>query len=175
MLVAAVFGARPELFEEVETRLVERYGPIGLRGDLFAFDHTDYYTPSMGPDLRKYLIGFQYLVDPEHLAAVKQDTNALEAGFAGRGGSGPVRPVNVDPGYVSASKFVLATTKDYSHRVYLRHGIYAEVTLHYTKGDFVPWPWTYPDYRSRAVRDFLCQARQWYLGRLNAQAHGPAD
>ena len=170
MLVAAVFSARPELFDEVETRLAARYGPIALRSDVFVFDHTDYYTASMGAGLDKYLIGFQDLIDPGELAAIKRQTNALEADLQRREASGPDRPVNVDPGYVSAGKFVLATTKDYSHRVYLGRGIYAEVTLQYTKGDFVPWPWTYPDYRERVCRDFLLEARQWYLAHVKGHA-----
>ena len=164
--MAAVFGARPELLDQVETRLADRFGPIALRSDVFVFDHTDYYTAAMGSDLQKYLIAFEDLIEPERLAAVKHDTNALESDIARQADATPPRPVNVDPGYVSASKFVLATTKDYSHRVYLSRGIYAEVTLQYTKGDFVPWPWTYPDYRTRACRDFLLRARQWYLARL---------
>jgi len=167
-LVAAIFSARREWFGDVEERLTELYGPVALRSEVFAFDHTDYYAASMGTDLHKVLVAFEDLIDPVALAAVKHETNSLEADLARRSVDGPTRPVNVDPGYVSASKFVLATTKDCSHRVYLGRGIFAEVTLHYTRGDFVPWPWTYPDYHDRVCRDFLVRVRRWYLARLHA-------
>ena len=175
LLVAAVFGASADLLARVEARLADHFGPVALRSDVFAFDQTDYYTASMGPNLRKYLIAFRDLVSPDELASTKRWTNALEAEVGSQVVSGVSRPINVDPGYVSAGKFVLATTKDYSHRLYLGRGVYAEVTLHYTKGDFVPWPWTYPDYRTRLCRDFLVHARQGYMKRLRDSDAPTAD
>ena len=71
-------------------------------------------------------------------------------------------------------KFLLATTKDQAHRVYLRDGIFAEVTLHYHAGAFRPWEWTYADYRLPEVLAFLREARTFYRGRL-ASARGVAD
>src|SRR5262249_9136900 len=76
------------------------------------------------------------------------------------------RPLNLDPGYLVLGKFLLATTKDQSHRVYLRDGIFAEVTLRYHAGRFEPWPWTYADYRQPQVHEFLQQARAYYGRRL---------
>ncbi|MHB1423610.1 MAG: DUF4416 family protein, partial [Gemmataceae bacterium] len=82
------------------------------------------------------------------------------------------RPLNVDPGLLELGKFLLATTKDQAHRVYLRDGIFAEVTLRYHAGAFEPWPWTYADYRLACVHEFLQQAREYYRQRLRGEGSG---
>jgi hypothetical protein len=76
------------------------------------------------------------------------------------------RPINIDPGYVHRYKIILATTKDHSHRVYMREGIYAEVTLHWHQNTWTPWPWTYADYQSKEAAAFFLRARTAYLEQL---------
>jgi len=166
LLVTAVFSRHAELMDQVVGQLVDRYGPIAARSPRWAFEHTPYYEAVMGAGLMKELIAFERLIDPATIVEVKLDTNGLEEAVAADGRFAEPRPVNIDPGYVAASKFVLATTKDYSHRLYLGRGIYAEVTLTYTSGRFQPCPWTYPDYREDAYRDFLQEARRGYLERV---------
>ena len=110
------------------------------------------------------LLAFQELARPDCLPAVKQQTNALERELAASGRFAEPRPLNLDPGLLTLGKFLLATTKDQGHRIYLREGIFAEVTLHFEAGAYVPWPWTYADYRQPLVLDFLGQAREYYRG-----------
>jgi hypothetical protein len=172
LLVAAVFSRHPEVLTWARQRLENRHGPVGLAGPVYAFDQTAYYEPSMGPDLRKQLLVFRDLVAPDRLAEIKVSTNELEQTLAESGAYPEARPVNIDPGYLVLGKFLLATTKDQAQRVYLRDGIFAEVTLHYRAGAFEPWPWTYADYRQPAVLDFLGQARDYYRQRLREEA-GP--
>ena len=74
--------------------------------------------------------------------------------------------MNLDPGYLVLGKFVLATTKDQAHRLYLRDGIFAEVTLHFQAGAYRPWPWTYADFRIEEVIGFLGAARNYYKAGL---------
>ena len=143
-LVASTFAGRQSLLEAACARLEEAYGPVDYQSELLPFDHTDYYTPEFGPGLVRVILAFERLIDPSDLVAVKVQTNALEAEWLVKGH----RQVNVDPGYVSFSKLVLATTKNHAHRIYLTDGIYAEVTLHYRDGAFRGFPWTYPDYAS---------------------------
>jgi hypothetical protein len=114
----------------------------------------------MGPDLRKQLWAFQNLIAADALPAIKLGTNGLEEALAG--GYPESRPINLDPGYLVLGKFVLATTKDHAHRLYLRDGIFAEVTLQYQYGAFRPLPWTYADYRLPEVIAFLGEARDYY-------------
>jgi hypothetical protein len=166
LFVVAVFSRHAEVLTWARERLEERYGPVGLASLVYRFDQTAYYEPDMGPDLGKQLLAFRDLVDPEALAEIKCHSNALEQALAESGAYPEARPVNIDPGYLGLGKFLLATTKDQAHRVYLRGGIFAEVTLHYRAGAFEPWPWTYADYRQPSVLDFLGRARAYYRERL---------
>ena len=166
LLVVAAFGRRSEALRWGRDRLERAYGPIALAGEPFAFTHTTYYEPTMGPGLTKQLLAFRDLVASDCLPAVKLHTNALEAELAATGTFSETRPLNLDPGILTLGKFMLATTKDQAHRIYLRDGIFAEVTLRFEAGAFEPWPWTYADYREPAVRSFLKEAREFYRARL---------
>jgi hypothetical protein len=126
----------------------------------------------MGPGLSKQLLAFERLVSADCLAEVKLQTIALETELAAQRTFPETRPLNLDPGLLSLGKFLLATTKDQAHRIYLGRGIFAEVTLHYRAGAFEPWPWTYADYREPAVRAFLGRAREYYRQRLASPPGG---
>jgi hypothetical protein len=117
----------------------------------------------MGPNLLREFLSFRDLIPPDRIAAIKRETNGIEQELASALKAPAPRPVNLDPGYLSASKVVLATTKDYAHRLYLADGIYAEVTLNYCDGRWQPRPWTYPDYRTDAYAGFFAQMRKLYL------------
>ena len=122
-----------------------------------------------GPGLQREFLSFEKLMDPGMLADVKLLTNALEQrwSLAGR------RPINLDPGYISPEKLVLATTKNHGHRIYLGRGVYAEVTLAYRNKAYRPWPWTYPDYRSEAYLEIMQAIRRVYMGQLRELHRDP--
>ena len=122
----------------------------------------------MGPGLLKQFVAFRDLVRPEALAPIKLQTNVLESQLAELGLFPEVRPLNLDPGILTLGKFLLATTKDQQHRIYLRDGIFAEVTLRFQFGAFEPWPWTYADYRRPEVHAFLQSARTYYRDRVKS-------
>jgi hypothetical protein len=166
LLVVAAFGRHEAALAWARERLEASYGPVLRTSEPFVFDQTRYYEASMGAGLHKVLWAFRDLIDPTRLPDIKLATNALEAELAAQGTYAEARPVNLDPGYLVLGKFLLATTKDQSHRIYLRDGIFAEVTLHYQGGTFRPWPWTYADYRLEQVIAFLNAAREDYRGRL---------
>jgi hypothetical protein len=127
---------------------------------------TTYYEREMGRGLTRAYLGFDSLRSMSDLAAVKHTTNQLETQWA----VGERRQVNLDPGYLDHAKVVLATTKDYSHRLYLGGGMYAEVTLQYRNKSYQPWDWTYPDYRQPAALDFFNQLREVYKMQLQRLA-----
>jgi hypothetical protein len=164
-LIVSLFAGDPTLLERAKAALSKVFGPIDFESRLLPFDHTDYYTPEFGPGLRRQIISFLRLVAPANLPAIKQQTNELEWSLA----IGGKRRVNIDPGYVSLGKMVLATTKDHAHRLYLGQDIYGEVTLTYQRGRFRPWPWTYPDYAEDCYcalfdeirRRYKVQLREW--------------
>jgi len=156
---AAVFGACPAEMEQVWRRLEEAWGAIVDLSPSFDFVESEYYHSSMGRGLRKQLALFGSGYDPAELAEDKQFSNRLELEFA-VDRAFPRRPVNVDPGYMSLTKLVLASTKNREHRIYLRQGIYAEVTLAFRDRAWQAMPWTYADYRRNDVHEFLLSARR---------------
>ena len=161
-LIASVFTARMELLEEAKLRLCQEFGPVDYESELLPFDHTDYYAAEFGENLKRKFVAFEELVHPGRLAEIKLRTNALEMEWA----VGERRRINIDPGYVSHSKLVLATTKNHAHRIYLGQGIYAEVTLHFREGTFRAWPWTYPDYASPPIIAIFNHIRGLYVKQL---------
>lgn len=170
LLVVAAFSRHENALEWGRQRLSSHFGPIALQGAPFDFNHTKYYETEMGCGLKKELWAFQQLISEDQLASVKVLTNLLELELADNKTSDDPRPLNLDPGVLTLGKFSLATTKDQAHRVYLRDGIYAEVTLRFQDGQFEPWPWTYADYREPHVRATLKEFRTYYRKQLQAQA-----
>jgi hypothetical protein len=143
-----------------------QYGPLDFMSEPLPFHFTDYYETEMGKDLWRRMASFEALLSPEQLPAVKLWTNALESRFRNEPEG---RKVNIDPGYLTAAQFILATGKDYSHRLYLRDGIYGDLTLIFQKGVFMPLPWTYPDYASQPLIGLLRILRKRYLWQLKKQ------
>jgi hypothetical protein len=160
-LICGFISNDPDLVARALGMFQEYVGPADEVSEVWPFDSTDYYELEMGEDLRRQFASFERLIDPGALAGLKATTNEIESRICyelglprGR------RRVNLDPGYLALSKLVLATTKDYAHRVYLRDGIYAESTLHYEHGRWQPWPWTYPDYADGRYHAFFERVRE---------------
>jgi len=162
-LVMGLIAPSDELIRRAADRLIARYGQVDVWSDRIPFTFTAYYQGEMGAGLLRQWVSFSKPIDPGMLALVKAETNALEDEFR----EGNARRVNIDPGYLTLANLVLASTKDFSHRIYLSGGIYGEVTLIYNKGkEFTPLPWTYPDYQSEMCLAFLRQARSIFQGQL---------
>ncbi len=159
MLAVACFSRHPETLQWALNRLTPQYGPVALTSPDYSFQHTKYYDATMGSGLVKRFLVFAPIVAADCLPEVKRFTIALEAELTASGRFPEQRPLNLDPGLIQLGKFLLASTKDQAHRIYLRDGIFAEVTLRFEAGAFEIWPWTYADYREEAVRAFLNQAR----------------
>jgi hypothetical protein len=158
-LVVGVFLKRRSLLEAVATVLMERFGPLDLVSPWFDFDFTSYYRAEFGEPLFRRMLAFRDPVAQARLAAVKVTTNAIEAHFS----RDSHRQVNIDPGYLVRERFVLATGKNFTHRIYLDGGIYADLTLVYQKGAFQALPWTYPDYTQPEMLAYLHRVRRKYI------------
>lgn len=157
---------------DVEAALEQLFGPIISRSTVVPFTQTTYYEREMGPSLVRTFVAFAPLRPMDDLADVKHATNQLEANWSA---AGHQRRVNLDPGYLDLAKVVLATTKDYSHRLYIGAGIYAEVTLRYQHRSFQPWEWTYPDYREPMALNFFTQLRETYKTQLRDASGNSGD
>ena len=145
--------------------LEQHFGPIELRSDTFSFNFTDYYQEEMGEDLKKLFVSFRALIAPEEIITAKIITNDLELEHS----KNEQRNVNFDPGYIELAKLILATTKNFDHRVYLGRGIYGDVHLRFRGGTFRPLEWTYPDYSQKLAINFFSDVRSWYRTALAAQ------
>ncbi len=161
-LIVSMFGGDETLLAVAKGALVNRFGPVDYESEVLRFDNTAYYEREFGPNLLRRILSFSELMSPERLVEIKRTTNELELGWTADGR----RQVNLDPGYISMGKLILATTKDYTHRIYLGQGIYAEVTLKYQRGAFHPWEWTYPDYASPRYLEIFTQIRSIYMAQL---------
>jgi len=154
----------------VDSRLIHLFGPIESKSPVFPFTFTEYYNFEMGSGLSKQFYAFENLISPDSLADIKNRTIALESEFS----INRRRSLNLDPGYLEESKLVLASTKNFSHRIYLRDDIWAEVTMRFVKSDFVFHPWTYADYSQKLATDYFKLVRLRYhaqLGEQNTQAN----
>ncbi len=157
-LLVAFAGDRAAL-AWARRQVEQAWGPIAAESDEFEFCETDYYARAMGAPLWLRMWVGQQLFDPACLAERKLQTNLWEAAYCEGGQSSAARPLNLDPGYLSLAKLVLASTKDHLHRIYLSQGIYGEVTLHFTGGRWVGFPWTYPNYQRPDYHAFFSRCR----------------
>ena len=162
-LFAGLLSGDPDLLRRARQLLARQWGPVDLESELWPFYQTDYYTPAMGPDLKRWLVSFATLAQPDDLVDHKHESNAIEEQIAADCLLPDIpRPVNIDPGYLDLNKLVLGTTKDAGHRIYLGRGIYAEVTLQYYHGGWQTRPWTYPDFHRPEYHAFFERVRELY-------------
>ena len=164
--VIGVLTAEPCLLSTVYAELIQRLGPIDFTSELLPFTTTNYYEAEMGPDIYRQFISFERLVDAGTLAEMKLFTNAVEQNFTIKKPEGDARRVNLDAGYLTLAKLVLASTKNHAHRIYLCDGIYAEITLRFYRKTFQPLEWSYPDYRLPTYITIFNKIREIYRNQL---------
>jgi hypothetical protein len=164
LFLAALITPRSP-WEEVRARLEAQWGKIEFVYGPIDFTYSDYYDEEMGRPQQKIYMTFEKAIERDTLPQHKLFTNELEQRYA----AGGKRSINCDPGYISRDKLVLASTKDFYHRLYLGEGIFGEVTLHFRKGDFQVFPWTYPDYQNKALWEMLIKVRAALVGRLRKE------
>ena len=150
--------AKSEIYLKTKYILEKKFGQSDFESQVLPFNHTQYYEKEFGADLKRKFLSFKRLTCAGRLARIKIITNKIEKSLAYKGR----RQINIDPGILNLSKIVLASTKDYKHRIYLASGIYAEVTLYYQDNSFRSWEWTYPDYKTAQYIQIFNQIRNIY-------------
>ncbi|UUO07401.1 DUF4416 family protein [Blastopirellula sp. J2-11] len=164
--IVAAFSRYGEALEWGKSQLISQWGPLALESPYFDLVETDYYDDEMGPGLKKCFWAFEDLADSSTLADWKHASNALEVECQQLARWPESRPLNLDPGYITEAKLVLATTKDRSHRIYLRDGIFAEITLQYYQKRWTGAAWTYPDYQRADFQAFFDECRGYLRKQL---------
>lgn len=160
LIMGVIFHDR-KIYEKALSILTEKFGKIDFSTEEFSFTElfSDYYDEEIGGEARRIILSFEDLIDPSLQAEIKTYTNSLEAQFSKDG----KRLINLDPGFLSHGRLLLATTKKTGFRIPLCDGIYTELTLFYARGAWQKLPWTYRDYQSELVQKFLTKVRKRYL------------
>lgn len=157
-LICGLISNDEALFLAAKRLLEKKFGPVDFESERLKFDHTSYYADELGQDLKRVFLSFKKLFDPSYLSRAKIYSDKIEKFLSCKG----KRRINIDPGYIDLAKVVLASTKDFSHRIYLGRGIYAEITLIFKNGGFQVLDWTYPDYRTSEYLKIVSDIRGAY-------------
>jgi hypothetical protein len=150
------------ILAQAQKTLTQYFGQIDFESQILPFTKTDYYQKEFGGGLKRKFISFKKLILPSRIAKIKNITNRLEE----RSSQDKKRRINIDPGYLDMAKLLLASTKDYKHRIYLDCGIYAEITLYYQKNSFKSWEWTYRDYATGEYISIFNTIRELYAAQI---------
>jgi hypothetical protein len=161
-LIVGMISCSVNIFKNAEKKLKLKFGKIDFESEVLPFNHTDYYKKEFGENLLRKFLSFEKLIKPDELYNIKIFTNKLEKKTSIEN----KRRINLDPGYISLSKLILASTKDYYHRIYIKSGIYAEVTLHYKNKTFNSFQWTYPDYKTKEYIEIFNKIREIYHNQI---------
>jgi hypothetical protein len=168
-LIVGILAADRQCLQAAVEAIDDKFGSPDFISEVWPFDQTDYYKDQAGEHILRQFVSVDKLIDPGKLAKIKHKTNRLERKLAKKLATPLPRPVNLDPGFIEPSKLVLATTKNYSHRIYIGQKMYAEVTLTFDKGGWHPFDYTYPDYRQQCYFDFFAKVRTRLLEQLKSQ------
>lgn len=164
-LLAAILRSPCCPIEDVQQILIRAWGEIDYAGPDRPFDMTDYYEAEMGPGLQRRLVSFAVLAPPESIVAAKHACNEIEDRLASAGG----RTVNLDIGYLDHNKIVLASFKGAGQKIYLGEGVWADMAARYKNGKYLPFEWTFPDFRDGRYDEELSKIRRIYLNRLREE------
>ena len=168
-LICGILAADDAALALGRESLIQAFGQIVVESEPIPFTFTAYYDREMGAGLVKQFVGFGQLVQKDRIAEIKLDTNRMESELGAHTPQGLKRSVNLDPGYLTLAKVVLATTKNRDHRIYLGKGVFAEITLRYAHGRYEPQPWTYPDCQSEQATRFFLAMREYVHRTLTRQ------
>jgi len=164
-LICGIIASEESIFKRAEEHLVQLYSSIDHTSPLLKFNFTDYYEKQMGKNLKRKFLSFAHLISPEKLGEIKLRTNELEEKIKEEQRASH-RIINLDPGYLTPSALIIATVKDFAHRIPLQHGIYAHLELLFGKKDIHTLSWTYPDYQTEEYQNFFKAVRSVYLSQL---------
>lgn len=157
-LISGLLSADTFLLEKSRKLLEKYYGRIDMESPVVPFDYTDYYDEELGKGIMRQFVSFDFLFSPEYIGRIKRHTIRIERKLS----VNSRRRVNLDPGFIALDKLVVATTKDATYRIYIGKGIYAQSMLFFQNKGFMPWQWTYPDYKSDMAIDFFNKVREIY-------------
>lgn len=168
-LIIGILAADEKCLEAARQALDEKFGAFDLVSDVWDFTQTDYYKEQTGTNILRQFVSIERTISPGRLAKMKHKTNKIERVLAEEMEVDLPRPVNLDPGIISPANLVLATTKNFAHRIYIGKKMFAEVTLMYDNGAWRTFEYTYPDYRQECYFKFFDKVRNRLLEQLRSR------
>jgi len=169
-LIIGILAANDDALSRSAGALETEFGTIDLKSDIWPFTQTEYYKDQTGQNILRQFVAIDKLIDPGRLADTKHRTNGLERQLAGQLSLDLPRPVNLDPGIIEPSKLILASTKNFSHRIYIGDKMYAELTLSFNKGIWKAFDYTFPDYKQNIYHEFFSKVRNRLVEQLREQS-----
>ena len=167
-LIIGILAANEHCRVRAVEAITQTFGTIDMISDTWPFTQTHYYDQETGPSILRGFVTIDQPIHPGTLAQVKHQTNDIEKDLAQALSEHAIRPVNLDPGIIEPSKLVLASTKNFSHRIYIGQNMFAEITLIFDKGQWRFTPYTYPDYQTPHYLAFFSQVREKIKAQLGA-------
>ncbi len=157
-LFSGVIYRETENYNRVKKMLEKDFSEIDYESNEIPFVFTNYYNNEMGTPLYRKFLSFSKKIQPEKLSGIKILTNSIESSMmiAGK------RVVNIDPGYISDANVIIATAKNYYHRVPLSNGIYAHIEYVIKNKKFYFLEWTYPDFKTQEYLVFFRKLKELY-------------
>jgi len=165
-LIIGILAADENSLQAGLESTIAQFGAQDLTSQVFGFTQTEYYKDQTGDNILRQFVSFDKLIDPGELPKIKLKTNDIEEKLAKKLALPFPRPVNLDPGMIEPAKLILASTKNFSHRIYIGDNIYAELTLSYCKGEWESYKYTFPDYRETRYHDFFSRVRDRLVEQL---------
>ncbi len=165
-LIIGILAADKESLGRAVGDIEQAFGRIDFHSEIWPFTQTEYYKEEIGANILRQFVSFEKLIDPGELADIKHKTNEIEQKLAGELELDLSRPVNLDPGVIEPSKLILASTKNFSHRIYIGNKMYAELTLFFNKGIWQSFGYTFPDYKQACYHDFFSKVRERLVQQL---------
>jgi len=155
-LIAAILFNDESILNKTILKLESKFSPVDFRSEFFSFTQSDYYEPEMGANLQRILISFTDPVAPETLVQAKLIAGQIEEEALSQG----KRAVNIDTGYLDLFKLVLASLKGRNNKIYISDGIWADMVLYFKGGEFHPFEWSFPDFKSGIFNSALKKIRE---------------
>ena len=163
LIIACMYGDF-EVYESVLKDIIENFNSVKIIGEEYLFSHSIYYKEEMGENLKKRFLVFENMIERDYLVEAKKITDKIEKKYLDEKGG---RKINIDPAILTLENFILATNKNFTHRIYLKDGVFADLTLIYKKKKgYSELDWTYADYSSEETKSFLNNVRDLFYNRL---------
>ncbi len=158
LIVSIIYNSMDALADSL-SRLEKQFGRVQCETMEIAYT-GEQYAEEMGEQLQRRLYSFSKEVERDKLPDIKTACAKIEKQFGDIVDDYPFRTVNIDPGIMTPENVIMASHREFNHRVYLGSGVFAELTLVFSRGRFVRLPWTNPDFCQGEAIEFFLRVRE---------------